>query len=439
MPKFNMYQSLHTTVIGPEGKPVEIQIRTHEMHRRAEYGVAAHWKYKDDPNAAPGRADGARPQRHGLAAPAARLAAGDRPTRASSSTRCASRSTRRRSTSSRPRATSSRCRPASTPVDFAYAVHTEVGHRTMGARVNGRLVPLESTLDNGDVVEIFTSKADGAGPSRDWLTFVKSPRARNKIRQWFTKERREEAIEHGKDAHRQGDAQAEPAAAAAHVARVARRRWPPRCATPTSPASTPPSARATSAPAASVQRLVQSLGGEEGAEEDLAEVTTPDAAAPSAHRRPRRRGPRRGQDSGSSSPGAARPVPGDPIIGFVTRGERRLRAPQPTAPTSPACGPQPDRIIEVDWAPTAGERVPRADPGRGAGPQPPALRRHPGAVRQPRQHPRGHRVDLAGPGGDLALRLRDGRPGHLDHVLSAVRRIDGVFDVYRVTGAAPTR
>jgi (p)ppGpp synthase/HD superfamily hydrolase len=86
-----------------------------------------------------------------------------------------------------------------TPVDFAYAIHTEVGHHTIGARVNGRLVPLESTLDNGDVVEVFTSKSPNAGPSRDWLTFVKSPRARSKIRHWFTKERREEAIEQGKD------------------------------------------------------------------------------------------------------------------------------------------------------------------------------------------------------------------------------------------------
>ncbi|MFQ9233303.1 MAG: TGS domain-containing protein [Bifidobacterium longum] len=86
-----------------------------------------------------------------------------------------------------------------TPVDFAYAVHTEVGHRTMGARVNGRLVPLDTTLDNGDTVEILTSKSDTAGPSRDWLSFVKSPKARNKIRQWFSKERRTEAIEEGRD------------------------------------------------------------------------------------------------------------------------------------------------------------------------------------------------------------------------------------------------
>ncbi|GAA2992780.1 hypothetical protein GCM10020229_01590 [Kitasatospora albolonga] len=85
-----------------------------------------------------------------------------------------------------------------TPVDFAFAVHTEVGYRCIGARVNGRLVPLESTLENGDTVEVFTSKAENAGPSRDWLGFVKSPRARNKIKAWFSKERREEAIEQGR-------------------------------------------------------------------------------------------------------------------------------------------------------------------------------------------------------------------------------------------------
>ena len=205
MPKFNMYQSLHTTVIGPQGKPVELQIRSFSMHRRAEYGIAAHWKYKEDPNS-PRPTWPARP-----------------PPRSAPRTRCRGSGNSvdwQRETSDpsefldslrfeinnsevyvfTPRGDVMSLPTGSSPVDFAYAIHTEVGHRCIGARVNGRLVPLESTLENGDVVEVFTSKAQGAGPSRDWLTFVKSPRARNKIKHWFTKERRDEAIEHGKDA-----------------------------------------------------------------------------------------------------------------------------------------------------------------------------------------------------------------------------------------------
>jgi guanosine-3',5'-bis(diphosphate) 3'-pyrophosphohydrolase len=100
------------------------------------------------------------------------------------------------------------CPAVPRPVDFAYAVHTEVGHRCVGARVNGKLIPLESTLASGDVIEIFTSKAEGAGPSRDWLGFVASPRAKTKIKAWFSKERREESIENGKD----------------HIARAMRKR-----------------------------------------------------------------------------------------------------------------------------------------------------------------------------------------------------------------------
>ena len=162
MPKFNMYQSLHTTVIGPEGKPVEIQIRTHEMHRRAEYGVAAHWKYKDDPPA---------PARSSTAAASdlawlRQLLDWQRETADPGEFLDSLRFeiNAQEVYVFTPKGDVIALPPGSTPVDFAYAVHTEVGHRCMGARVNGRLVPLESTLDNGDVVEIFTSKAEGAGP-----------------------------------------------------------------------------------------------------------------------------------------------------------------------------------------------------------------------------------------------------------------------------------
>ena len=198
MPKFNMYQSLHTTIIGPSGKPVELQIRTHAMHRTAEYGIAAHWKYKEqkkvdvaDPGAMSDEMGWLR-----------QLLDWQRETQEPEEFLD---SLRYDLASSEvyvftPKGDVLALPSGSTPVDFAYAVHTEVGHRCIGARVNGKLVALESTLDNGDTVEVFTSKAEAAGPSRDWLSFVKSPRARNKIKQWFARERREDAIEAGKTA-----------------------------------------------------------------------------------------------------------------------------------------------------------------------------------------------------------------------------------------------
>ncbi len=198
MPKFNMYQSLHTTVIGPQGKPVELQIRTFAMHRRAEYGVAAHWKYKEN-----GRA-GVDTERAGDLDDMTWVRQlldwqneVEDPGEFLESLRF--EINRAEVYVFTPRGDVIALPTGATPVDFAYAVHTEVGHHTIGARVNGRLVPLESALENGDVVEVFTSKAPTAGPSRDWLGFVKSPRARSKIRQWFTKERREEAIDRGKE------------------------------------------------------------------------------------------------------------------------------------------------------------------------------------------------------------------------------------------------
>ena len=199
MPKFNMYQSLHTTVLGPEGKPVELQIRTDEMHRRAEYGVAAHWKYKEGKGIsllAKGSDDA------GDLVWVRQLLDWQRETADPGEFLD---SLRFEINSSEvyvftPKGEVVSLPQGSTPIDFAYTIHTEVGHTTIGARVNGRLVPLESALANGDVVEIFTSKAQNAGPSRDWLMFVKSPRARNKIRHYFTRERREESIENGREA-----------------------------------------------------------------------------------------------------------------------------------------------------------------------------------------------------------------------------------------------
>ena len=188
MPKFNLYQSLHTTVIGPEGKPLEVQIRTREMHNRAEWGVAAHFAYKD--GSAPGdidwlnriidwQADVSDPTQfmEGLKEDLVQDEL----------------------FIFTPKGKVIPLPLNSTPVDFAYAVHTEVGHSCIGAKVNGRLVTLNYQLHSGDTCEVFTAKSEDAGPSRDWLNFVVSPRARNKIRQWFSRERRDEMLEVGRD------------------------------------------------------------------------------------------------------------------------------------------------------------------------------------------------------------------------------------------------
>ena len=189
MPKFNLYQSLHTTVVGPQGKPVEFQIRTDEMHRRAEYGVAAHWGYKEQNN------------------PTEDLVWLQRLVDWQQETNDPAEFMQSLKIDLEqgevfvftPKGRVITLPTGGTPVDFAYSIHTEVGHRCIGARVNGRLVPLESALQSGDTAEIFTSKVEGAGPSRDWLQFVQTPRARSKIRQWFSRERRVDAIDAGKD------------------------------------------------------------------------------------------------------------------------------------------------------------------------------------------------------------------------------------------------
>ena len=192
MPKFNLYQSLHTTVIGPHGKAIEIQIRTYEMHSRAEFGIAAHWKYKQS-----GEPETNTPEMMWLRQLHEWQKETEDPSEFLEALRFDLGSpevfvfTPKGSVVALP--------GGSTPVDFAFSVHTDVGLRCAGAKVNGRLVPLESKLVNGDVIEIVTNKGEHAGPSRDWLNFVKSPRARSKIKAWFSKERREEAIDAGRE------------------------------------------------------------------------------------------------------------------------------------------------------------------------------------------------------------------------------------------------
>jgi GTP diphosphokinase / guanosine-3',5'-bis(diphosphate) 3'-diphosphatase len=430
MPKFNMYQSLHTTVIGPEGKPVEIQIRTHQMHRRAEYGVAAHWKYKDDPSRNPSKdGDGGASDMAWLRQLLDWQRETADPGEFLDSLRFEINAAEVYVFT--PKGDVVALPSGSTPVDFAYAVHTEVGHRCMGARVNGRLVPLESPLDNGDVVEIFTSKAEAAGPSRDWLTFVRSPRARNKIRQWFSKERREEAVEQGKDAiakamRKQHLPIQRLMSHESLVALASEMRYPDVTALYAAVGEGHVSA------ASVVQRLVQSLGGEDGAEEDLAEATTPSRA-----RRPRIGDPgvevRGVEDVWVKLARCCTPVPGDPIIGFVTRGSG-VSVHRADCGNVAELRAEPDRIVEVEWAPSAGSvflvqiQVEALDRNRLLSDVTRVLSDNHVNILAANVSTSRDRVAIS----RFTFEMAD--PGHLDHVISAVRRVEGVFDAYRVTG-----
>ncbi|MER7808909.1 bifunctional (p)ppGpp synthetase/guanosine-3',5'-bis(diphosphate) 3'-pyrophosphohydrolase [Streptomyces sp900116325] len=443
MPKFNMYQSLHTTVIGPSGKPVELQIRTFDMHRRAEYGIAAHWKYKQEAVAGASKVRTDVPKNTGRGQDTVNDMAWLRqlldwqketedPSEFLDSLRFDL--SRNEVFVFTPKGDVIALPAGATPVDFAYAVHTEVGHRTIGARVNGRLVPLESTLDNGDLVEVFTSKAAGAGPSRDWLGFVKSPRARNKIRAWFSKERRDEAIEQGKDS----------------IARAMRKQNLPiqRILTGDSLVTLAHEMRYPDisslyaaigeghvAAAGVVQKLVQALGGEDAANEDLAESSPPSR---SRHKR------RSNADPGVVVKGVedvwvklarcCTPVPGDPIIGFVTRGSG-VSVHRADCVNVDSLSQQPERILEVEWAPTQSSvflvaiQVEALDRSRLLSDVTRVLSdQHVNILSAAVQTSR-DRVATS------RFTFEMGDPKHLGHVLKAVRGVEGVYDVYRVTSA----
>ncbi|MEV7465127.1 RelA/SpoT family protein [Streptomyces kronopolitis] len=442
MPKFNMYQSLHTTVIGPSGKPVELQIRTFDMHRRAEYGIAAHWKYKQEAVAGASKIRTDVPKNAGKGQDTVNDMAWLRqlldwqketedPGEFLESLRFDL--SRNEVFVFTPKGDVIALPAGATPVDFAYAVHTEVGHRTIGARVNGRLVPLESTLDNGDLVEVFTSKAPGAGPSRDWLGFVKSPRARNKIRGWFSKERRDEAIEQGKDS----------------IARAMRKQNLPiqRILTGDSLVTLAHEMRYPDisslyaaigeghvAAQGVVQKLVQALGGQDEATEDIAESTP---IRPRSKRR------------SSADPGVVvkgvddvwvklarccTPVPGDPIIGFVTRGNG-VSVHRADCVNVDSLSRQPERILDVEWAPTQSSvflvaiQVEALDRSRLLSDVTRILSdQHVNILSAAVQTSR-DRVAIS------RFTFEMGDPKHLGHVLKAVRSVEGVYDVYRVTSA----
>jgi guanosine-3',5'-bis(diphosphate) 3'-pyrophosphohydrolase len=434
-PRYGVYQSLHTTVVGPEGKPLEVQIRTNDMHKTAEYGIAAHWRYKETkgrnaphPHAAAEIDDMAWMRQlldwqREAADPGEFLEA----LRYDLAVQEIFVFTPKGDLITLP--------TGSTPVDFAYAVHTEVGHRCIGARVNGRLVALERKLENGEVVEIFTSKAPNAGPSRDWQTFVVSPRAKGKIRQWFAKERREEALETGKDAIarevRRSGLPLQRLMNAESMAALARElRYTDVSALYTAVGEGHVSARHV------VQRLVAQLGGDDEATDELAERSTP---ATMLVRQ------RTTDDVGVAVPGApgvlaklakcCTPVPGDNIMGFVTRGGG-VSVHRTDCTNAGSLQQQSERIIDVQWAPSPSSvflvaiQVEALDRHRLLSDVTRVLADEKVNILSASVTTSNDRVAIS------RFTFEMGDPKHLGHVLNVVRNVEGVYDVYRVTSAA---
>jgi len=431
MPKFNLYQALHTTVVAPQGKPLEVQIRTWEMHARAEQGVAAHWAYKtDDPKTM-------------VDLPwLSRIVDWQQETTDPDDFMEKLKVDLEQDEVFvfSPKGKVVTLPVGSTPIDFAYAIHTEVGHACIGARVNGRLVPLDSTLASGDTVEIFTSKVEGAGPSRDWLHIVATPRAGAKIRQWFSRERREDAIEAGRD----------------DLIKSMRREGLPVQKLQSGPmlvdvAKAMNFADLDALYAAIGENHVSAQSVATRVSHALAEADPAsakdapgqrDETLPAVVSPKRRNGTVRPGPSGVHVEGlddvfvrlsrCCTPVPGDEIIGFVTRGRGVSVHRADCANAVSLAHGQTDRLIEVDWdqAPTglfiASLEVKALDRSR--------LLRDVTAVFAD------HHVNILScttqTSSDRISKMRFdtevGDPSHLDSLLSTIRGIDSVYDAYRV-------
>ncbi len=423
MPKFNMYQSLHTTVIGPGGKPLEIQIRTREMHQRAEWGVAAHWAYKDD-NETPDIdwLNRIIDWQNDIADPTQFMES------------LKSDLDQDEIFVFTPKGRVIGLPLGSCPVDFAYTVHTEIGNACIGARVNGRLVPLTYQLKSGDTCEIFTSKVGSASPDREWLEFAVSPRARNKIRQWFSREHREDMIETGRE-----ELESQLRAVNLPVGRI--------------------------------------MGGEIFLEEmeslNYTDLETFLAAVGEGHvdaivfaSRMRQRFSQDGAEerltssslrsADGDSPGSSvgihvegfddvivrlskccTPVPGDEILGFITRGRGVSVHRADCANAESFADGQSSRLVDVEWDETATVTSFRASVDVVALDRSRLLRDVANALSE--QH-----VNIVAcsthTGGDRIAKMRFefelADPNHLEAVLRMIKKIDGVYDAYR---SVPTR
>ena len=425
MPKFNLYQSLHTTVIGPTGKAVEIQIRTHEMHRRAEYGIAAHWKYKQGKKAGEDSPDVLwLKQLHEWQQETTDVTEFLDALRFDLRTPEVFVFTPKGSVIALPQ--------GSTPVDFAYAVHTEVGNKCVGAKVNGKLVSLEAPLTNGDVIEIVTNKGENAAPSRDWLNFVKSQRARSKIKAWFTRERREEAIDAGKES----------------IARQMRKAGLPiqkilagQTLLQLSHDLNYPDIESLYAAVGDghissssvVEKLITAIGTEETHETPLTEMLSTGTAPRIARR----------SASGVNVEGiddvliklarCCTPVPGDPITGFITRGSGVSIHRSDCVNVADLKFHQGDRIVKVSWDPGAKTvflvniQIEALDRARLLSDITRALSDQEVNILHAAVNTTKDQTAIS----RFTFEMADA--SHLDVVLASIRKIDGVYDVYRIT------
>ncbi len=429
IPKLNLYQSLHTTVMGPEGKPVEIQIRTHDMHVRAEYGVAAHFQYKHGQNA------------NSMLSPEQNMDWLRSLMEWQADTEDSEEflDGLRYSINSAevyvftPKGDIMSLPVGATPVDFAYAIHTDVGHRTIGSRVNGKLVPLHTELKQGDVVEVFTSKAEGAGPSQDWQNFVRSPRAKAKIRGYFSKERREEAIEKGKEL----------------LTKELRRNQLPLQKLMTHDLL---SAVASELHHSDISALYQSVGDGHTSAQNVIEHLTALIGPPEAEQvdeeatvKVNTPSKRTGNDAGIIVEGVGdvlvklarccTPVPPDEIQGFVTRGAGVSVHRTDCLNLAQLAG-EPDRIVNVSWASKHNGvflveiQVEALDRKSLLSDVTRILSENHLNILSASVQTSRERVAIS------RFSFEMGDPKFLNHVLNQVRRIDGVYDVYRTTAGS---
>ncbi len=425
MPKFNLYQSLHTTVVGPLGKPLEVQIRTYEMHARAEQGVAAHWQYKDVASGA-----------------AADIMWLNRIIDWQSETSDPNQFMQNLKIDLEqdevfvftPKGQVVTLAAGATPIDFAYAIHTEVGHACIGARVNGRLVPLDSKLASGDAVEIFTSKVEGAGPSRDWLHIAATPRAVAKIRQWFSRERREDAVDNGREelvkALRREGLPVQKLAQGNVLHDVAKElNYADLDALHAAVGESHVSGKAIAARVARKVRAVDPSD-EEG---EVLPTTVRQARRPGSRHRPPAGVHVEGLDDVMVRLSrCCTPVPGDEILGFVTRGRGVSVHRADCANAMSLAAGQADRLIDVDWDEAnqgtfvAMIEVKALDRGRLLRDVAASMSDHHVNILSSNSHTGSDRVSKM----RFEFELAD--PGHLDSLLSTLRGIDSVYEAYRV-------